>query len=445
VVGGCAAPRTDLAILKVAGVRDLPRPLDLSQEAPLREKMAVSLFGFPRDGLRDVNNKSPAIIVGKGTVSSLRRNKRGEVATVQIGGDITPGNSGGPVVDGKGRLVGIANVTERDHATGFALPASHLKRLMQGRLLDFALNVRQAGNAGFDIGLELGFFDPLRRLKGVTFFVLPGQKAGVRELAGVPGVRKITLEKRGLNLVGRFTVPRGKGADTPITFQAVYVDGEGTTFLSNPCVRRLEAVARAQRPNPVGGLLLPPPPNPVGGAFLPPPWRRPPKKAMPLDKAALARVFADLESDNFFRRKKALDLLIAAKPQGDRDAVLKAVEPLLKEQDPILFGDALNAHANWSRDKARAAERIAKYLPNFFTRHDAMTALRKIGTPAEKALHPYLEHEDVILTFEVTILLAEIGTKESVAALTRVANGNQQVSHFARRALERIKKRQEQK
>src|SRR5438874_375535 len=37
----------DLALLRVTGVKDLPRPIDLSQTPPLSETMPVFIVGFP--------------------------------------------------------------------------------------------------------------------------------------------------------------------------------------------------------------------------------------------------------------------------------------------------------------------------------------------------------------------------------------------------------------
>ena len=97
--------RRDLAVLRVQGVRELPPPIEYDHEPQLVETMQVYILGFPLGDLLATGKGNPAITVNKGSVSSIRLNDRGEVATVQIDGDITPGNSGGPVVDSRGRLM----------------------------------------------------------------------------------------------------------------------------------------------------------------------------------------------------------------------------------------------------------------------------------------------------------------------------------------------------
>jgi S1-C subfamily serine protease len=130
----------DLAVLKVSGVRELPAPLDTSREPQLLETMPVYTLGFPFGEIMATGKNSPAITVGKGSISSLRLDDKGELAVVQIDGSMNPGNSGGPVVDAQGRLVGVAVATIRGSSgIGLAVPAGALSRMLP------ALSGRQTG------------------------------------------------------------------------------------------------------------------------------------------------------------------------------------------------------------------------------------------------------------------------------------------------------------
>src|SRR5205085_9900747 len=111
---------------KVAGVANLPHPVELSQAANLKETLPVTVFGFPFGEALAIEAGNPSITVSKGSVSSVRRNHRDEVVAVQIDGALNPGNSGGPVVDAEGRLVGIAVATIRGANIGLAIPAGEL-------------------------------------------------------------------------------------------------------------------------------------------------------------------------------------------------------------------------------------------------------------------------------------------------------------------------------
>jgi hypothetical protein len=122
--------KNDLAVLKVTGVRDAPRPIDCKRTPKLVETMTIWAFGFPFGADLDPRKANPAITVTKGTVSSLRLDARGELSVVQIDGDLNPGNSGGPIVDETGALVGVAVAKVDKTQIGFAVPVKVLNQLL---------------------------------------------------------------------------------------------------------------------------------------------------------------------------------------------------------------------------------------------------------------------------------------------------------------------------
>jgi S1-C subfamily serine protease len=129
-----ADTKRDLAILKISGGRNLPQPIDCSQTLQLQETMPIYVFGFPfGDNLASQKGSNPAITVGRGSVSSIRRDETDEVAYVQIDGALNPGNSGGPVVDSQGRLVGVAVKTIKGAGIGLAIPAAKVIAMLQGK------------------------------------------------------------------------------------------------------------------------------------------------------------------------------------------------------------------------------------------------------------------------------------------------------------------------
>jgi S1-C subfamily serine protease len=230
--------RRDLAVLRVQGIRDLPAPIDCSHDPDVVETMSVIILGFPLGELLATGKRNPAITVTKGSVSSIRLNDHGDVATVQIAGDITPGNSGGPVVDTQGRLVGIATGTIRNRPIGFAVPATALSKLLQGRLLDYQFTTRPAGAGKLNVQLELSVFDPFNRIKGISFYYFDGDPRGAKKLTDLRGVHKVDLRRTQRQVTGAFTLSGGGGADKSVAFQAVYVNGSGKKLLSNPRVKR---------------------------------------------------------------------------------------------------------------------------------------------------------------------------------------------------------------
>ncbi|MFP4058832.1 MAG: S1C family serine protease [Candidatus Brocadiia bacterium] len=105
----------DLALLRTEesarhSLRFLPdRSLKLTQ--------TVFVAGYPfgtRPGLE--------LTVTTGTISSLRHDPEGDLRLVQIDAAVNPGNSGGPVVDERGRVVGVSRATiDPKVGTGIAI------------------------------------------------------------------------------------------------------------------------------------------------------------------------------------------------------------------------------------------------------------------------------------------------------------------------------------
>ncbi len=119
----------DLALLKVAAGDGLPDPLPFGSAAGLRETEEVFVFGYPFGERLGLN-----VSVNKTTVSSLRR-EGGRVAVVQLGGGLNPGNSGGPVADRAGQVVGVS-VAKLRGAQGidFAIPAETAAAFVEDQL-----------------------------------------------------------------------------------------------------------------------------------------------------------------------------------------------------------------------------------------------------------------------------------------------------------------------
>src|SRR5262249_53180837 len=118
----------DLAILKVNGP-NLPAPLDLSAKAEMNETQSVYVIGFPFGEALGLD-RNPAVAVGKATGTSIRRTKSNKPALVQLQGDLHPGNSGGPVVDADGHLVGVSVAKLRGTQIAFAIAPEILDELL---------------------------------------------------------------------------------------------------------------------------------------------------------------------------------------------------------------------------------------------------------------------------------------------------------------------------
>lgn len=93
----------DLALLKADGRRGAFQPVELSPAGaarPVAKLDPVMTLGFPRGQ----NGFERGIVVSSPTLGTVRKVEE----TIHVTAPIIPGNSGGPLFDGQGRVVGVA-------------------------------------------------------------------------------------------------------------------------------------------------------------------------------------------------------------------------------------------------------------------------------------------------------------------------------------------------
>gem|GEM_PF-5522792 len=105
-------------------------PLAMGESAELTETMPTWAFGFPQGTLLraadDAELPSPTVHAMR--IERVQRRK-GELKVLQLGGSATYGNSGGPVVDGQGRIVGVIQAKDRNAPIVYAVPTAALEEL----------------------------------------------------------------------------------------------------------------------------------------------------------------------------------------------------------------------------------------------------------------------------------------------------------------------------
>ncbi len=226
-----ADPYYDLAILRVTGIKVPPTPIEYTKTPEPYLTMGVYTFGFPL-GQALASNKgvTPTITVGKGSVSSLRNDDNGELAVVQLDVSLNPGNSGGPIVDAKGRLVGVAvAIAKNSQGIGFAVPSAELAKMMKGRVGGFHLLASKAGEGKLAVKAELGVIDPVAAVRGITLHYLVVPPNGATPKFGEPlekqaGAKKVVLKVEGGVASGDLNLDTAEG---DLFVQAVPDGGAG--------------------------------------------------------------------------------------------------------------------------------------------------------------------------------------------------------------------------
>ncbi|MCL6524538.1 MAG: trypsin-like peptidase domain-containing protein [Thermoflavifilum sp.] len=122
-------PHVDLAVLKIMDSsfcmnKSLPYKLSPA-EAPLGEQ--VFTLGYPKD----------EIVYGEGYISS-ETGYRDDSTAYQLSIPVNPGNSGGPLFDSRGRIIGIISGKQGESdRIAFAIKASYLKAILDSLPHDF--------------------------------------------------------------------------------------------------------------------------------------------------------------------------------------------------------------------------------------------------------------------------------------------------------------------
>jgi len=139
--------QADFAVIKVDVPAGSVRPLPVAAEpAALSDVVAA---GYPAIAIAQDRNlrrlaagdlkASPEVVLTKGTVSAVQ-NKERNTPMVLHSADISAGNSGGPLIDSCGRLVGINTyiVTSRQTTkANYALGSSWLAAFLRGARAPF--------------------------------------------------------------------------------------------------------------------------------------------------------------------------------------------------------------------------------------------------------------------------------------------------------------------
>lgn len=125
----------DLALIRLPRVAKFG--LSLRSVADLRPGEEVMALGAPQGFTQTVT---------RGIVSALRRD--GSLLMVQTDAAVNPGNSGGPLVDGRGQVVGVVTMKRTDaEAIGLAIAADHVQAMLAHRA-PLAVSTRVALAAG---------------------------------------------------------------------------------------------------------------------------------------------------------------------------------------------------------------------------------------------------------------------------------------------------------
>jgi S1-C subfamily serine protease len=227
----------DLAVLQIVNEPDLPPPLSIRPAAQTQELDKLVCLGFPggrRLADRNRSTDPPAVTVTESAVSAFRKDDGDNLFSVQLQGGVVHGNSGGPVCDLDGNVIGVAVRVDIDHRgqmtnIAYAVPAEYVDGLLAGRAAEttFGQGYVKGDRVAFPISVRCA--DALNRLKSVGVGVWIGEKGRSRpagdahaEQKGDVGYREVPLVYDKAKKVATGEIDFPKDADGRVYWVQVY-------------------------------------------------------------------------------------------------------------------------------------------------------------------------------------------------------------------------------
>ena len=126
--------KVDLALIKTESDAQL-EALNLGKDGDLVPTMPITTFGFPfgtriAGGTGEANSSYPDVAMNPNRLTAFDHGARGAVTQLRFDGQLNPGNSGGPVVDAGGNVIGVARATILGASINFAIPVGQLREFL---------------------------------------------------------------------------------------------------------------------------------------------------------------------------------------------------------------------------------------------------------------------------------------------------------------------------
>jgi serine protease Do len=174
-------PLSDLAILRLDG--DAVHPADLGDASTLRVGQLVVAIGNP---LGFAGSVTAGVVSALGRALPLSSGRAGRLVenVIQTDAALNPGNSGGALADGRGRVIGI-NTAVAGFGLGLAVPIDDATRTIVGALMrDGRVRRAYIGITGGARPLPPRAAAKIRRALGVEIMEVvaasPAARAGLR-------------------------------------------------------------------------------------------------------------------------------------------------------------------------------------------------------------------------------------------------------------------------
>jgi S1-C subfamily serine protease len=196
---------SDLALLQAEDTRNVQK-LGLGNSDAALPTQEITAFGYPFGNMLALDKDSyPSVTVNSGKITALRKEK-GELTLIQVDALVNPGNSGGPVLDTEGKVIGLVESGVPGAGLNFITPVAKLKKMLDSPLVlidpptidyakrnekrTFSIHINSLKRGFMDYDAEFTLTDPDGAVQSTT-----GKfSAGECDLSLIPTTRTAALK-----------------------------------------------------------------------------------------------------------------------------------------------------------------------------------------------------------------------------------------------------------
>ncbi len=166
----------DLVVIRLESDK-LPAPVKLQEIEPdtLMETQLVYSCGFPLGELLSLTAKAPEPTVSKGNISSLRLASLAIPEQIQADIAVNPGNSGGPLFNAEGRVIGVVTIKLKGSDICLAIPSSQVRSALEGNANDVEGRFSESDQQKTSVFFTGVLMDPLNQVSKVNMLFVEGK------------------------------------------------------------------------------------------------------------------------------------------------------------------------------------------------------------------------------------------------------------------------------
>lgn len=163
---------SDLAVLSMT-IAAPPQALSVAAKPDVPETTPVFVLGYPAAARLANPMSAPVVTITRASISSIVSETGGQATQLQLDGELNPGNSGGPIVNMNGELIGMALAKVSGTNISYGVPVAIIESATQGRVKRVQIKDGAAERGGIQFFFDVDLFDPLKAITTVAIVVGP--------------------------------------------------------------------------------------------------------------------------------------------------------------------------------------------------------------------------------------------------------------------------------